>query len=127
MNFKTICCTPHDDQCNPFSALLKIPWDPRSLNMAPVCLPISQETKNETFLDMNCIATGWGQTASQGPLQDRLRQVELRVVETKHCQEMYDMKYNIQLHDDTHVCAGPIMSGGKGTCIVSHMIQNLQD
>ena len=32
---------------------------------------------------------------------------------------MYDMKYNIQVDSDMHLCAGPIMAGGKGTCIVS--------
>ena len=42
-------------------------------------------------------------------------------------QEMYEMKYNIQVNEDMHLCAGPIMSGGKGTCIVSSIFQNLLD
>ena len=51
------------------SALLKIPREPRVMNRAPVCLPESIETKNETFNGINCIATGWGQMEMKGPLQ----------------------------------------------------------
>ena len=51
------------------SALLKIPREPRVMNVAPVCLPESIETKNETFNGINCIATGWGQMEMKGPLQ----------------------------------------------------------
>ena len=54
-----------------------------------------------------------------GPLQDRLRHVELKVIDNQHCADMYGMKYNIQVDRDMHLCAGPILSGGKGTCIVS--------
>ena len=42
-------------------------------------------TKNETFNGINCIATGWGQMQMKGPLQDSLRQVELKVVDNQHC------------------------------------------
>ena len=54
-----------------------------------------------------------------GPLQDRLRHVELKVIDNQHCADMYGMKYNIKVDQDMHLCAGPILSGGKGTCIVS--------
>jgi hypothetical protein len=100
-------------------ALLNIPWDPRIMNITPICLPMSHETRNETFLGLNCVATGWGQTRTPGgSLQKKLRQVQLNVVRNRHCQEMYDMKYNINVDKDKHLCAGPIMSGGQGTCIV---------
>jgi len=98
-------------------ALLKIPWDPQLQHYAPVCLPISSETKNETFHGINCVATGWGRTEMSGPLQDRLRHVELKVIDNQHCADMYGMKYNIKVDQDMHLCAGPILSGGKGTCI----------
>ena len=101
------------------TALLKIPWDPQLQHYAPVCLPISSETKNETFHGINCVATGWGRTEMSGPLQDRLRHVELKVIDNQHCADMYGMKYNIKVDQDMHLCAGPILSGGKGTCIVS--------
>ena len=58
-----------------------------------------------------------------GPLQDRLRHVELKVIDNQHCADMYGMKYNIQVDRDMHLCAGPILSGGKGTCIVSKNLQ----
>ena len=79
---------------------------------------MSGETKNETFLGINCVATGWGQTQMKGRLQDKLRQVQLTVINNRHCHEMYTMKYNIDVENDTHLCAGPIIAGGKGTCIV---------
>jgi len=78
---------------------------------------MSGETKNETFLGINCVATGWGQTQMKGRLQDKLRQVQLTVINNRHCHEMYTMKYNIDVENDTHLCAGPIIAGGKGTCI----------
>ena len=42
-------------------------------------------------------------------------QVELKVVDTRHCRTMYGLRYNIPIGDD-HLCAGPIVSGGRGTC-----------
>ena len=64
---------------------MKIPWDPEVMNLTPICLPFSEDTKNETFNGINCMATGWGQMQMKGPLQDSLRQVELKVVDNQHC------------------------------------------
>ena len=55
----------------------------------------------------------------KGPLHDKLNQVQLDVVGNEHCRDIYHMKYNIQVNNDTHLCAGPILDGGKGTCVVS--------
>ena len=87
------------------------------MNIAPVCLP----SKNQKFLGINCVATGWGQIEVKGQLQDELRQVQLSVVNTQHCQEMYHMKYDIDIDNATHLCAGPILQGGKGTCVVRNL------
>lgn len=106
--------TQHD-----FAALLKIPWDAKLMKIAPICLPSTEESRNETFLGINCMATGWGQTQMKGRLHDHLRQVQLTVVNNRHCHQMYTMKYNIDVNNDTHLCAGPIIDGGKGTCVVS--------
>ena len=102
-----------------FSALLRIDWDSRLMDVPSICLP--SLFKNETFVGINCMATGWGQTRIKGPLHDKLRQVQLSVVNNRHCHQMYTMKYNIQVNNDTHLCAGPIINGGKGTCIVSRL------
>ncbi len=101
------------------SALLKIPEDPSVINIAPACLPTSLSTKNESFEGINCVATGWGKLKPHGKLQSDLHQVQLKVVHNKHCDTMYKMKYGIRLNQNQHLCAGPILSGGRGTCIVS--------
>ena len=49
-----------------FAALLRIPWDLKLLKIAPICLPLSAKSRNETFLGINCMATGWGQTQMKG-------------------------------------------------------------
>ena len=74
---------------------------------------------NETFLGIRCIATGWGQMTLGGNLQNKLREVELRVIDNKHCRDMYGLMHNIVIQN-YHLCAGPILQGGKGTCIVSN-------
>ena len=102
-----------------FLALLRlshkdIPSDLRS----PVCLPAPENgLQNETFLGIRCIASGWGQKSLGGKLQTKLREVELRVVDNKHCRDMYGLMHNIVIQN-YHLCAGPILQGGKGTCIV---------
>ena len=89
------------------------------MDIAPICLPVTPQSRNETFLGINCIATGWGQTKTTNNMNDKLRQVQLTVVDNRHCHQMYHMKYNIEVNNHTHLCAGPIIEGGKGTCIVS--------
>ena len=96
-----------------------MPWDLKLMKIAPICLPLSAESRNETFLGINCMATGWGQTQMKGPLHNKLRQVQLTVVNNRHCNEMYSMKHNIEVNNQTQLCAGPVIEGGKGTCIVS--------
>ena len=102
------------------AALLKLSLKetPSNPKWSPVCLPISQDLSNETFLGIRCIATGWGQQSMGGELQTKLREVELRVIENKHCRDMYGIMHNIVIQN-YHLCAGPILQGGKGTCIVS--------
>ena len=51
-----------------FAALLRIPWDLKLLKIAPICLPLSAKSRNETFLGINCMATGWGQTQMKGTM-----------------------------------------------------------
>ena len=79
---------------------------------------MGQSLANETFLGIRCIATGWGQKVLGGKLQTKLHQVQLTVVDNKHCRDMYGIMHNILIRD-YHLCAGPIIQGGKGTCIVS--------
>ena len=85
-------------------------------SFAPVCLPITYDTQNESFKGIRCIASGWGRSERYGEVKEDLHEVELKVVDNRHCKTMYGIKYNIQIQD-YHLCAGPIMSGGKGTCV----------
>ena len=89
-----------------------------------MCLPINNGLSAETFLGIRCVATGWGQMAVGGKLQTKLREVELRVIDNKHCRDMYGLMHNIAIQN-YHLCAGPILQGGKGTCIVRrHILSN---
>ena len=102
------------------AALLKLSENKYTSHLSPpspVCLPINNGLSNETFLGIRCVATGWGQMAVGGKLQTKLREVELRVIDNKHCRDMYGLMHNIAIQN-YHLCAGPILQGGKGTCIV---------
>ena len=119
--------------------MLKLPSDPRILRLSPACLPTTALTRQESFLGIRCYATGWGQTEYGGDLQSELHQVsktfhrpiteylshlfqvELRVVPNEICDIKYGARYNISIHD-YHLCAGPIIEGGKGTCVVRENI-----
>ena len=106
------------------AALLKLSENKYTSHLSPpspVCLPISNGLSTETFLGIRCVATGWGQMAVGGKLQTKLREVELRVIDNKHCRDMYGLMHNIAIQN-YHLCAGPILQGGKGTCIVRRHI-----
>jgi len=95
-------------------ALLKLP---RSLpGLTPICLPPADELVPDDFLGLKCIATGWGQTVHDGPLEGRLHQVPLRVVKNSDCSVVYGLKYGIPI-TDTHICAGPQLGTETGTCV----------
>ena len=106
------------------AALLKLSENKYTSHLSPpspVCLPINNGLSTETFLGIRCVATGWGQMAVGGKLQTKLREVELRVIDNKHCRDMYGLMHNIAIQN-YHLCAGPILQGGKGTCIVRRHI-----
>ena len=111
----------------PIAALLKLSENKYTSHLSPpspVCLPINNGLSIETFLGIRCVATGWGQMAVGGKLQTKLREVELRVIDNKHCRDMYGLMHNIAIQN-YHLCAGPILQGGKGTCIVRrHILSN---
>lgn len=46
-----------------------------------------------------------------------MKEVDLTVVNNHHCYTMYGLMFNIPIKD-YHLCAGPIVNGGKGTCVV---------
>ena len=80
-----------------------------------MCFP---ESNDEDYVGLNCIATGWGKDRINGAIQDEMKEVELTVVDNRHCQSMYGLIFNIPI-EKYHLCAGPVVSGGKGTCVVS--------
>jgi len=95
-------------------ALLKLP---RSLpGLTPICLPQPHEQEEDDFVGLRCIATGWGQTVHDGPLEGRLHQVPLRIVRNSDCSVMYGLKYGIPITDG-HICAGPELGRVTGTCV----------
>ncbi len=41
------------------------------------------------------------------------------MVETPLCAQLYDLKYGLSLASG-HLCAGPLNTGGAGTCVVRY-------
>lgn len=98
-------------------ALLRLPRDMRLSRLSPACLPVTTDTAKESFLNVRCIATGWGHTShDEAELQDDLHEVDLRVTTLEECNEVYTTAYNISL-ESHHLCASP-EEDGKGTCVV---------
>ncbi|XP_063884290.1 venom protease-like [Scylla paramamosain] len=82
----------------------------------PICLPDAPPLDVETFLGIKCVATGWGMRVHGGPLETRLTEVVVPVVNNSHCVKMYGMLQNIPVHG-YHLCAGQVDGHGKGTCV----------
>ena len=97
-------------------AMLRLP---RPLLITPVCLP-PQDLPGlaDDYLGLRCVATGWGQTTKEGGLEARLHQVNLRVVDNESCDEVYQLKYGVNINKG-HLCAGPELGSVTGTCVVS--------
>ena len=88
----------------------------RLSRLSPACLPVTPETVSESFVNVRCIATGWGHTShDEAELQDDLHEVDLRVTPWDECEEVYTSAYNITL-EDYHLCASPEVEG-QGTCV----------
>ena len=101
-------------------ALLRLPRDMRLARLSPACLPVTPDTVAESFLNVRCVATGWGHTShDEAQLQDDLHEVDLRVTSWEECAEVYAGAYNITLQD-YHLCASPEVEG-RGTCVVSQV------
>lgn len=77
-------------------------------NIRPICLPDS----HDHFEDQDGIVTGWGVLSHDGPLSQELREVSLKVLDLKVCQEMLD-RYHKKV-DENNVCAGG--EQGKDAC-----------
>ena len=66
-------------------ALLRLPWDHRTLRFSPACLPASpayatlsrdaDSDADDAFLGVRCITSGWGQEVFGGELTEELREV----------------------------------------------------
>ena len=98
-------------------ALLRLP-SPLP-HLSPVCLPPQDlPGLSDLYLGLRCVATGWGQTTQEGGLEARLHQVNLRVVDNESCDEVYQLKYGVNINKG-HLCAGPELGSVTGTCVVS--------
>ncbi|GAB6023504.1 hypothetical protein CHUAL_008281 [Chamberlinius hualienensis] len=80
-----------------------------------ICLPKTKLTRNETFVGLRCVATGWGRTHVGGRNSDYLQKIDLPIVENQVCKQAYAHTFRIPIQQ-YHICAG-YRTGGKGTCI----------
>uniref|UniRef100_H2Z4J4 Peptidase S1 domain-containing protein n=1 Tax=Ciona savignyi TaxID=51511 RepID=H2Z4J4_CIOSA len=90
-------------------------------NIAPVCLPWNEETP----IDTQCYAAGWGATdPNLIELSETLQEVNLRYLDMDACRFAYDQPpsdpFRIpnadKLNETRMICAGR-MRGGADTCV----------
>ncbi|KAF2881994.1 hypothetical protein ILUMI_24175 [Ignelater luminosus] len=78
----------------------------------PVCLPISSELQNKSFLGETVTVAGWGKTQTTIRMNEKKLKVELPVMSNPDCSSSYRQR-NVQIAG-SHICAGG--EKGKSTC-----------
>jgi hypothetical protein len=82
--------------------------------LRPICLPTIETYEPLDYAEIG-ITAGWGQIAFDGPKSDRLRHVDVPLIENKACNEESEPYYRGRV--TTHmICAGDLMKGGRDAC-----------
>ncbi|KAF7255599.1 hypothetical protein EG68_07926 [Paragonimus skrjabini miyazakii] len=89
----------------------KLPLDQNKVSQ--VELPLDSVVVRWPTLYTSCILVGWGCTNANGPVSNTARVLEMRVLQSQACTEMYDRSF--VLDSRFQLCAGYYMSG-KSAC-----------
>jgi len=93
---------------------LKSPLDfTKNKNIAPVCLPSKNIDKKGANDGKMATVVGWGTTKEGGTPSDTLMQVQVPILSTKDCKQMYSQMSS--MITDKQVCAG-YQNGGMDSC-----------
>ncbi|XP_055840442.1 serine protease 3-like [Episyrphus balteatus] len=97
-------------------ALVKIQWVDFNANMAPASLP-PLNGQHSLYVNDNAVATGWGNTDSNGSKTNRLKYIVTKVIEPQECANVYGSFAG----DPQVICTrtqGGICSGDSGGPLV---------
>lgn len=83
-------------------------------NVQPVCMPPKNLPLND---GTPAFVSGWGYTRYRGTLPSTLHIVNVPLLSTNHCQEMYNKAQIFRRITENVVCAG-YSEGGKDSCEV---------
>ncbi|XP_049858672.1 CLIP domain-containing serine protease HP8-like [Schistocerca gregaria] len=88
-------------------ALLRLDRNvPNSPFIRTICLPITPEMRQATFVGKNLVLAGWGRTEKGGSTPVKLY-IEVPVVDEQTCQQRY-------ARWDRHIVSSQICAGGRG-------------
>lgn len=80
----------------------------------PICLPASEQLRNQLFVRYNAFVAGWGSIYFNGPSSPVLQEVILPVVEESRCVDAFANLKDAVI--DTRVLCAGFARGGKDAC-----------
>lgn len=84
----------------------------------PICLPVSDPIRSQSFVSYNPFVAGWGRTSEGGVSSQILQQVQVPVLTNDVCKDRYKKQNKLiseQQFDEAVLCAG-VLEGGKDSC-----------
>ena len=91
---------------------------PFSNAVTPVCMPLENPVRTKSFVGFTPFVAGWGSTKEGGNSANILQELELPVIKTSNCENLYSeigKRISDKQFDDAVMCAGYI-KGGKDSC-----------
>ncbi|OAD61523.1 Venom protease, partial [Eufriesea mexicana] len=87
---------------------------PFTEHVYPICLPVEDNLRDNSFYRYLPFVAGWGAIANRGPASDILMEVQIPVVSNEACEQAYS-RFKVAKIDDRVLCAG-YARGGKDAC-----------
>lgn len=78
----------------------------------PICLPVGK-LRHLDFVNTNPFFAGWGKLSFTGPLSDDLMEIQMPIITTETCKNIYKL-YRGSVIDNSLLCVSG--AGGKDTC-----------
>ncbi|TMW39898.1 hypothetical protein DOY81_015022, partial [Sarcophaga bullata] len=84
----------------------------------PICLPLSEKLRQQSYIGYLPFVAGWGKTMEGGNSANVLQELQIPVYSNDLCRERYKQQNRLfteNQFDAAVLCAG-VLSGGKDTC-----------
>ncbi|XP_053979899.1 venom serine protease Bi-VSP-like isoform X1 [Hylaeus volcanicus] len=96
-------------------AVLRLVQDVQFTNLIyPVCLPVNEPLRSNSFYRYYPFIAGWGAIGTKGPASEELLEAQVPVVGNDACRQAYS-RFASAVIDDRVLCAG-YAQGGKDAC-----------